>query len=110
MKLDFTSDPSLSELKLTMDQRKNFYLFFKEVINNAAKHSHANKVAVSIGQVDNRIDMNIRDNGNGFDTTSCINGNGMSSLKKRANELNAIFDITSLPSEGTTVHLKFKIT
>ena len=35
----FKSDASLSTAKLTMEQRKNFYLFFKEVINNAAKYS-----------------------------------------------------------------------
>ena len=35
---------------------------------------------------------------------------GMSSLKKRAEELNAVYKITSLTNEGTTVQLKFKIT
>ena len=45
--LDFTSDASLSTSRLTMKQRKNLYLFFKEAINNAAKHSDAKKISVS---------------------------------------------------------------
>ena len=39
--LDFKSDASLSTLKLAMIQRKNFYFFFKEAINNAAKYACA---------------------------------------------------------------------
>ena len=54
--------------------------------------------------------MTIRDDGRGFDTTQPFNGNGMSTLKKRAEELNADFSITSHITEGTIVQLKFKIT
>ncbi len=110
IELDFTSDASLSATKLTMEQRKNLYLFFKEAINNAAKYSHANKVAVCIEHKDHQITMEINDNGNGFDTAAIFNGNGMNSLKKRAGELNASFNITSSINEGTAVRLEFKIT
>ncbi len=54
--------------------------------------------------------MNITDNGKGFDTTGAFNGNGMNTFKKRAQELNADFTITSHINEGTTAQLKFKIT
>jgi len=108
--LDFKSDPSLSSSRLTMEQRKNFYLFFKEVVNNAAKYSDAKKVSVCIGQKDHYAEMSIRDNGKGFDTTTISHGNGMNTLKKRAAELGADFKITSRINEGTAVKLKFKIT
>lgn len=108
--LDFKSDPSLSASRLTMEKRKNFYLFFKEVINNAAKYSDARKVSVCISQKDHHAEMNIRDDGKGFDTNKIFSGNGMNTLKKRAAELNADFKITSNLNEGTAVKLKFKIT
>jgi signal transduction histidine kinase len=110
IELDFTSDAALSASRLTMEQRKNFYLFFKEVINNAAKYADAEKVSVNIVQKDHAVEMNILDNGKGFDTTKVFTGNGMNTLKKRAAELKADFKITSRLQEGTGVQLKFKIT
>ncbi len=110
IELDFTSDTSLSAPKITMEQRKNFYLFFKEAINNAAKYSEAKKVTVNIAQKDRHVEMNISDNGKGFDTAKILNGNGMSTLKRRSMELNAYFNIQSMLQEGTIVELKFKIT
>lgn len=110
IELDFKSDKSLSTSRLTMEQRKNFYLFFKEVINNAAKYADAKNVSVCITQKDHRVEMNICDNGKGFDTGKIFNGNGMNSLKKRAAELSADYSIVSRVNEGTAVRLIFKIT
>ncbi len=110
IQLAFKSDASLNGARLTMKQRKNLYLFFKEAINNAAKHSYANKICINILKKDAQVEMLIADNGNGFDTKETYNGNGINSLKKRAEELNAVYKITSLANEGTTLHLKFRIT
>ncbi len=108
--LDFTSDATLSASRLSMEQRKHFYLFFKEVINNAAKHAGAEKITVCINQKDHFVEMSIRDNGRGFNTAQQFNGNGMNTLKKRAAELKADFEMTSNLNKGTVVKLKFKIT
>ena len=93
-----------------MGQRKNFYLFFKEAINNAAKYSGAAKVTVCIYQEDHHIEMLITDDGKGFDSERVFNGNGMATLRKRGTELNAAFNIVSEIQGGTGVQLKFRIT
>jgi signal transduction histidine kinase len=108
IELDFAETTSMPALKLTMEQRKNFYLFFKEAINNAAKYSDAKKVSVYITQKDHTVEINMRDDGKGFDTSRISNGNGMGSLRKRATELKADFKITSCINKGTDVQLKFK--
>ena len=110
IELDFKNDTSVASSKLTMEQRKNFYLFFKEAINNAAKYADARKVSVSIAQKDHHVEMNISDDGKGFDLSKTFNGNGMNTLKKRAAELNGDYKIISNINEGTAVQLKFKIT
>jgi signal transduction histidine kinase len=110
IELDFTSDPSLLTSRLTMKQRKNLYLFFKEAVNNAAKHSNASKISVHIFQKDHHVEMIIRDDGKGFDTSQTFPGNGMRSLRKRMEELSGYLKIHSQVNEGTVVELKFKIT
>jgi two-component system, NarL family, sensor histidine kinase UhpB len=110
IELDFKSDPTISAAKLSMEQRKNIYLIFKEAVNNAVKYSEAKKVSIWLTQKGKYTEMSIRDNGKGFDTDKLSNGNGMSSLKKRAEELKGSLTITSKENEGTLVELKFKIT
>jgi signal transduction histidine kinase len=80
------------------------------VINNAAKYSEAKRVIVCISQKNHQVEMNISDNGKGFDTAKPFSGNGMSTLRKRATELCAEFKIHSLLEAGTSVKLLFKIT
>ena len=109
IQLEFNSDDALNNTRLTMKQRKNLYLFFKEAVNNAAKHSGAKKIMVNIKKKESNIEIHIADDGSGFNTSEIFSGNGLSSLKKRAEELNAVYNITSLTNKGTTVQLKFKI-
>ncbi|MCC6287812.1 MAG: hypothetical protein IT249_08000, partial [Chitinophagaceae bacterium] len=66
IQLVFNSNAALHDIKLTMKQRKNIYLFFKEALNNAAKHSGAKKITVTVGKKENNIEMNITDDGKGF--------------------------------------------
>ena len=109
IQLSFNSDESLNEARLTMRQRKNIYLFFKEAINNAAKYSGAGTIDVNITRKDHHIELSIADDGKGFDLSSTPCGNGLNSLKKRAEELQAKYHIHSQPGIGTTIRLKFRI-
>ncbi|HLT72514.1 MAG TPA: ATP-binding protein [Cyclobacteriaceae bacterium] len=108
--LNFDDDQALSASKLSMGQRKNLYLFFKEAVANVAKHSNAKNVSIRIFQKERHVEMIIRDDGVGFDTQETFQGNGMNTLKKRASELNGFFRIQSRSNEGTCVELTFKIT
>lgn len=108
--LDFESDVSLANSRLTMKQRKNLYLLFKEIINNAAKHADAKKVSVRMARKGHHIEMIIKDDGKGFDTHQTFDGNGMNTIKNRMEELDGYFKIQSYPNEGTIVALTFKIT
>ena len=109
IQFDFNSDPLLNTARISMKQRKSLYLFFKETINNSAKHSRANKIVVNIRKRDQCIEININDDGDGFDTTAIYHGNGMNSLKRRAEDLSATYSVESQANKGTSVQLKFKI-
>ena len=75
---------NLAASKLTMEQRKNFYLLFKEAINNTIKHASATNIRIHLGATSNTINMTIYDDGIGFDQQKINNGNGMKNIRRRA--------------------------
>ncbi|MBX3240373.1 MAG: hypothetical protein KIT80_02015 [Chitinophagaceae bacterium] len=102
-------DDKLNDIKLVMTKRKNFYLFYKEAINNIAKYSEAKNVWIKMHIVDNRFYLSVKDDGKGFNLNNKTEGNGLASMKKRAFELNGTFTIHSAPGEGTEVKLNFHL-
>ncbi|WP_276482614.1 tetratricopeptide repeat-containing sensor histidine kinase [Paraflavitalea pollutisoli] len=95
----------LHKLKLTMQQRKNFYLVFKEAINNAAKYSAASGIHATITLHDKQLGLQVRDDGKGFDTAAAGSGNGLDNMRNRARELKGELAINSQSGHGTEVHL-----
>ncbi len=98
---------SLLGLELHKESMHDFYLFFKEAINNAAKYSHATKIWVSITQKHNQFILQIKDNGLGFDPDQVKRGNGLKNMQERALRLNGKFNLKVKKNGGTTVTLTF---
>ncbi len=105
----FHYDESISTEKLSMEQRKKIYLFFKEAINNAAKHSRASQVEADMQIKNGTVTLSIADNGVGFVATDKNNGNGLSNFGRRALELGGKTTTHSEPGRGTRIELFFKI-
>ena len=108
--LHFHTDEVLPTLRLAIEQRKDFYLFFKEAINNAAKYARATEVWVSITKEGKDIQMKIQDNGQGFDPELIRRGNGLQNMQERAHRLNGNWRLESTPGQGTRIDLSFPIT
>lgn len=106
----FTADESLKATVLSMQQRKNLYLVFKEAINNAAKYSDASSVLVKIRRSNHSISMEISDNGTGFNAAKTGNGNGLNNMQSRINEINGKFFIGSFDGGGTQIQAEIPIT
>ncbi len=104
----FRANENLNSLKLSLEERRNFYLIFKEALNNLVKYSGAARVLVSLDRGSNNLILLIRDDGIGFDTDQKYNGNGLINMKKRAKEMNAQLLIESGPGMGTSIQLNFK--
>jgi signal transduction histidine kinase len=110
MDFQFIYDESISSEKLSMVQRKKIYMFFKEAINNAAKHSKATRVDAGIQLKNGILILTIADNGAGFAASEKNGGNGLANFKRRAHELGGQATIHSVINQGTKVQLSFKIT
>jgi ligand-binding sensor domain-containing protein/two-component sensor histidine kinase len=102
----------ISSINLSMEKRKNFYLIFKEIINNAVKYSASTDVTASLELVGNQLRLTVCDNGVGFNKqreidgeTGSLSGNGLRNMLHRAREMKALLDIDTAPGQGTAIRL-----
>lgn len=114
---NFNYDPGVLHLNLTMEKRKNFYLIFKEAINNVLKYSNCQNLDISLQLTNQEIELVVKDDGQGFDkeqlktlAARSMSGNGLNNMKRRAEEMEGECDIQSFPGKGTRVYLRFPIT
>lgn len=106
----------LNHITLNMQQRKNFFLIFKEAVNNTAKYAGCKNVWVDIENKGGKIILKVKDDGKGFSSGSVkagnsqkLGGNGLVNMYRRATELKGKMTIDSVPGEGTVVNLAFTI-
>ncbi|MFN3665146.1 MAG: two-component regulator propeller domain-containing protein [Sediminibacterium sp.] len=104
----FHTDPSIDEIKLNMEARRDFFLLFKEAINNIAKYSKASLATVHLTVHHKRLLMIIKDNGIGFDIEQA-DGNGLGNMYKRAASLKGRIQIQSKLNEGTQITLNIPV-
>ena len=89
--------------QITMDQRRQLWLIFKEIITNIAKHSGCSSADITLRIPDPKtLMLEIRDNGQGFDPGKQTDRNGLKNINVRARALGATATVTSSPEEGTT--------
>jgi two-component sensor histidine kinase len=107
--LNFEVDEKVNEVKLNMEARRDFFLIFKEAVNNVAKYSRCSKCSIHIALHQHRLLMDVQDNGVGFDVNKADSGNGLSNMQKRAEALKGRVQVQSKPGEGTQVTLNMPV-
>jgi two-component system nitrate/nitrite sensor histidine kinase NarX len=114
------------EAILPTDVKLAFYRIAQEALNNAAKHSGADRVDIEIKSVPpvstrkrKRMDsslavfsqsvaMSIRDNGRGFNPKAVIGEHlGLGIMHERASNIHAVLSIKSKPGTGTDISLQW---
>jgi signal transduction histidine kinase len=99
---------NLKHLHLGVAMRHDFFVIFKEAINNLAKYSEATEAHVELEFVQPYSILTIKDNGKGFDPKIIQNGNGLKNMKKRAEKIKAKYHLHSAPGQGTIITLQVK--
>lgn len=89
----FSIDEAVLNKTLDMHQRRDFFLIFKEAINNIVKHAAASKVEIILTQEHRNLQLMLTDNGKGFSLQKQHAGNGLKNMKARAAHLKAVFEI-----------------
>ena len=101
---------AIETLKLDSEKRKNLFLIFKEAINNAVKYSQSTEVSISLSLQSNNLQMEVMDNGKGFNKAEVKNGNGLSNMKDRAAAIAGALQYNTEPRKGTRIVLVVPIT
>ena len=97
----FSGKPSINE-------RKNIWLIFREILTNIARHAEAKNVIIRLNLESNRLVMFIEDDGNGFDPKEVQeDGNGVQNIKERADQLNGFASLQTMRGEGTRWKVEF---
>lgn len=109
IELRFEAPDAEHKLKVGVDVRRDLLLIFKEAVNNAARHSRCSRVEIDLNLEGSRLTLLIRDNGAGFDTSIEGDGQGLMSMRRRAEKLGGALKIESRPASGTTISLRIPL-
>ena len=101
----FDADIGDAQKRLNIEQRRDCFLIFKEVINNIYKHAEASIVEIDIDLHSNHLDITITDDGKGFDIAAITHRNGLKNIRQRVEKWRGKLDIRSAPGSGSTVDI-----
>jgi len=90
--------------RLPADVQIALYRIVQEALNNVAKHAGANHVSVDLSCQPHRAEVNIVDDGAGFDPTEVLSDRlGLGIMRERAQGIGADLEIDSQPGRGTQI-------
>jgi signal transduction histidine kinase len=91
------------EPDISLDLKLLIYRLAQEALHNIVKHAHASQVDIKLVCLKEKINITIRDNGQGFDTTKPSKGLGLRSMQERVEQVSGQFRVISEPDRGTTI-------
>ncbi len=103
----FAGPEAAATSALGAEQRRHLFLVLKEAVQNAARHARPGHVAVRVAVIGGRIVAEVEDDGVGFDPTSedAVSGHGMTSMRRRAQDLGGSLEVATRPNGGTLIRL-----
>ena len=96
--------------KLSLDAKRHLFLFYKEAVHNVLKHSQANSVSIRLWDEDDKLALEILDNGIGIPAaeTGDTRPKTVNKLEDRARVLDGSLQIASSKETGTRIRLLVK--
>ena len=102
----FDVQPGLPAITLNSEHRYNFFLAFKEAMNNVARHSGATELQLAIHAGEGKLVFLVADNGCGFELGGELAGaDGLRNIRDRMERMGGHCEIQSQPGCGTRVTL-----
>lgn len=100
----------LDKQSLSQEIQLNLYRILQEQLGNISKHSNANSITVSLLTNHNNIELQIADDGIGFDANTVKGGIGLSNIKRRVELFFGTINIQSSPNKGCIIQIEIPFT
>lgn len=97
--------PEVKLEKFNLEIRRNIFLIYKEVLHNIIRHAATKTCLIEMSGNANFVTLFIKDEGKGFDLKTVQENNGLRSIKRRADKINASLTIDSEVGNGTSITL-----
>jgi two-component system sensor histidine kinase UhpB len=110
IRTSFEVDEKTLSKSLSMEQRHDFLMIFKEAINNAAKYSGAGQVHIHLSGDARKIQLVVSDDGVGFEAEKARSSNGLRNMRTRTEALNGRFNICTAPGKGVKIEVEIPAT
>ncbi|PWK27860.1 YXYXY domain-containing protein [Arcicella aurantiaca] len=109
IRYQFDLPESTEHIKLSMDERYDIYLIFKEAVNNLTKYAQCSEVKIKIEIQKHSLFMQIKDNGIGFNPNQLTERNGIRNMRSRTENLGGKINIISEKEKGTDIQLEIPL-
>jgi len=97
------------DVVLAQGDKHILFRLLQEFIQNSLKHAACRKVNINLQKEETLLRITAEDDGKGFDIQKASTGIGLQNMKRRAEQLNANFQLDSKLGEGTTMILQFNL-
>ena len=89
--------------------RHNVVMAVKEAIHNVIKHGRASEIHIRMAEAKGVLNIQVTDNGCGFDPATMVRGNGLDSMERRLQSLRGSWSVESRPGAGAKVIMSFPL-
>jgi signal transduction histidine kinase len=104
-----TIDCNSTTIPIAAEQKNILYRLLQEFMQNSLKHAQCRKINIVLTLANGQLTVSASDDGKGFDTIAPSGGIGLQNMSRRAQELNAEYDLTSSIGKGTVLLLKLPL-
>lgn len=102
IELEFAAVPGV---RLSATRAQALVRIACEAVTNAARHSGASRVSLSLEHNGSHVRLKVSDRGCGFDTSIPRSGFGLTSMREQARSVQGELKISSAPGEGSEVEV-----
>jgi len=108
LKIEFKLSSHIKWEAINSVVKMHIYRILQESLYNIKKHADAKKINISITEKKRMVQIEIKDDGVGFDTNVPSSGLGIRNIQSRTEEIQGSFEITS-SNTGTAIKITIPI-